>query len=541
MSATLAVVLAIAACLVVAVLVFWFLGKEKKLKQFYSQELDSHRGKAEEYRQLLTSKTEGVLGKAHIEAEQLIEEAKKTAQQLTSEARSKADLALEQSRQDLRSEQEEMTKLFARREDRLAQREDRLNQDKKELEKQTEHLTVQLAEIDNKVKTLDAVWAQHRQELTRISGLNEAEAKAELMATFEHEARLAAAARIRDIERDAQRDGEKRARKLIVTAMQRVASDQTAESTVAAVDLPSEEMKGRIIGREGRNIRTFEQVSGVNIIIDDTPGMVLLSCFDPVRREVARLALSDLVQDGRIHPTRIESAIARAEVEVEEIVRRAAEDALAEMKITDFSEDLIPVLGALRFRTSYGQNVLRHLVECGHLAAAMAAEMGLDIDICRRAAFLHDIGKALTHETDGSHALVGADLLRKHGESDDVVHAVAAHHNEIEPETVEAILVQVCDTCSGSRPGARRESLESYVQRLERLEEIALSHEGVDRVFAMQSGRDVRVMVRPGSVSDDDAAVLAQEVASQIEHELTYPGQIRVTVVRESRAIGIAH
>jgi ribonuclease Y len=322
----------------------------------------------------------------------------------------------------------------------------------------------------------------------------------------------------------------------VVNAIQRVASDQTSESVVSVLHLPSDEMKGRIIGREGRNIRAFEQVTGVNLIIDDTPEAVLLSCFDPVRREVARLALEALVLDGRIHPQRIEDQVERSQREVQTLCLRAAEDALAEVGITDLHPDLVPILGRLKYRTSYGQNVLRHLVESAHIAGLMAAELGLDVALLKRAAFLHDIGKALTHETEGSHAIVGADLCRRHGENDDVVHAIEAHHNEVEPQTVEAVLTQAADAVSGGRPGARRESLESYVKRLQRLEELARTHEGVQKVFAMQAGREVRVMVQPDVVDDLAAQVLARDIAKQVEEELTYPGQIRITVVRESRA-----
>ena len=295
-------------------------------------------------------------------------------------------------------------------------------------------------------------------------------------------------------------------------------------------------MKGRIIGREGRNIRAFEQVTGVNVMIDDTPEAVLLSCFDPVRRETARMTLTELVADGRIHPARIEEVHERSKSQIQAQCLRAAEDAMAEVGISDLHPALVPVLGTLRYRTSYGQNVLKHLVESAHIAGLMASELRLDVAHCKRAAFLHDIGKALTHEVEGSHAIVGADLARKYGEHADVVHAIEAHHGEVEVRTVEAVLVQAADAISGSRPGARRESIEAYVQRLERLEEIAGAREGVDKVFAMQAGREIRVMVAPDIVDDIEAQVLARDIAKQIEEELTYPGQIKVTVVRESRA-----
>ena len=318
------------------------------------------------------------------------------------------------------------------------------------------------------------------------------------MASVEHDAKRQAVLVARDIERQAVREATARAQMIVVGAIQRVASEQTSESVVSAVHLPGDDMKGRIIGREGRNIRAFEQVTGVNVMIDDTPESVLLSCFDPVRRETARITLTELVKDGRIHPARIEEVHERSKGQIQAHCLRAAEDAMAEVGISDLHPALVPVLGTLRYRTSYGQNVLKHLVESAHIAGLMAAELRLDVAQCKRAAFLHDIGKALTHEVEGSHAIIGADLARKYGENADVVHAIEAHHNEVEVQTAEAVLVQAADAISGSRPGARRESIEAYVQRLERLEEIARAREGVDKVFAMQAGREIRVMVAPG-------------------------------------------
>jgi ribonuclease Y len=377
--------------------------------------------------------------------------------------------------------------------------------------------------------------------LERISGLTADQAKVELLASVESTARRDAASLVRKIEAEAHAEGTDRARAIVVEAVQRVASEQTSETVVSVLHLPSDEMKGRIIGREGRNIRAFESVTGVNVIIDDTPEAVLLSCFDPVRREVGRITLEKLVLDGRIHPHRIEEIYETAKTEVDELCFRAARDALAEVGITDLDDRLIPTLGRLKYRTSYGQNVLGHLIETAHIAGVMASELGLEPALIKRSAFLHDIGKALTHEVEGSHAIIGADLLRKYGEDEAVAHAVEAHHNEVQPRTVEAVLTQAADACSAARPGARRESLETYVKRLQRIEEIAGSKPGVEKVFAMQSGREVRVMVLPNDVDDLAAGVIAREVAKQIEDELTYPGQIRVTVVRESRAIEVAH
>lgn len=394
-----------------------------------------------------------------------------------------------------------------------------------------------LAERD---RELEQAEQQRRRELERVAGLTAEAARGELVEAIEAQAKREAALLVRDIEAEARRTGEERARHIVVDAIQRVASEQTAESVVSVLHLPGDEMKGRIIGREGRNIRTFESVTGVNLIIDDTPEAVLLSCFDPVRREVGRLTLEKLVLDGRIHPHRIEEVYDLARQEVAQLCQRAAEDALVEVGITEIHPELVSLLGRLRYRTSYGQNVLKHLVESAHIAGIMAAELRLDVPTIKRCAFLHDIGKALTHEVEGSHAIVGADVARKYGESEDVVHAIEAHHNEVPPQTVEAVLTQASDACSGGRPGARRESLEAYVRRLERIEEIAGDRLGVERVFAMQAGREVRVMVRPDDVDDISASVLARDVAKQIEEELTYPGQIRVTVVRESRVTEIA-
>jgi ribonuclease Y len=398
----------------------------------------------------------------------------------------------------------------------------------------------QLEELKNELKsqrrTLADLEAEQHASLERIAGLTAEQAKAELVTAVTHDAKRQAVLLARDIERQAVREADARSQQIIVGAIQRLASELTSESVVSAVHLPGDDMKGRIIGREGRNIRAFEQVTGVNVMIDDTPEAVLLSCFDPVRRETARMTLTELVADGRIHPARIEEVHERSKSQIQAQCLRAAEDAMAEVGISDLHPALVPVLGTLRYRTSYGQNVLKHLVESAHIAGLMAAELRLDVAHCKRAAFLHDIGKALTHEVEGSHATVGADLARKYGEHADVVHAIEAHHNEVEVRTVEAVLVQAADAISGSRPGARRESIEAYVQRLERLEEIAGAREGVDKVFAMQAGREIRVMVAPDIVDDIEAQVLARDIAKQIEEELTYPGQIKVTVVRESRA-----
>ncbi|QHC01925.1 ribonuclease Y [Epidermidibacterium keratini] len=427
-----------------------------------------------------------------------------------------------------------------RRESRLAEREQRLDAELDRIEARSRDLEDAESAAKDRDAELDARERSITGELERIATLTADDAKAELLAAQESTIRRESALMARQIEQTATAEATTKAKAIVADAIARVASEQTAESVVAVMHLPSDDMKGRIIGREGRNIRAFETITGVNLIIDDTPEAVLLSCFDPVRREIGRLTLSRLVEDGRIHPHRIEEAYERSVGEVDEICQRAAEDALVEVGIDNLHPELMKLLGRLRFRTSYGQNVLLHLIETAHIAAAMAAELGVPVESVKRGAFLHDIGKAVTHEMEGSHALIGGELARKYGESEEVAHAIEAHHNEVMPQTIEAVLTQASDSCSGGRPGARRESVEAYAQRLERIEEIAGAKDGVEKVFAMQAGREVRVMVKPDEIDDAASAVLAREVAAQIEDELTYPGQIRVTVVRESRATEIA-
>ncbi|TDW93924.1 ribonuclease Y [Kribbella pratensis] len=469
-------------------------------------------------------------------AEDRASEVRRDADQRASDVRREAEAEAQSIRDDLREQRLEME----RRDHRLTEREERLDEQHRGIEERHAELTAQLAELEQRKQEIKDLEDERRRILEGVANLTTEQAKAELVAAIEDEAKRHAHTIVRDIERQALDEGETKARKIITGAVQRLASEQTSESVVSVVHLPSDDMKGRIIGREGRNIRSFEQTTGVNLIIDDTPEAVLLSCFDPVRRETARLTLDSLVLDGRIHPSRIEEIYERSKGEVAELCERAAEDAMADVGITDLHPELVRTMGLLRYRTSYGQNVLKHLIESAHIAGMMAAELGLDPKLCKRGAFLHDIGKALTHESEGSHAIVGADLARKYGENDDVVHCIEAHHNEVEVRTVEAVLTQAADAVSGGRPGARRESLEAYVQRLERLEEIAMHHEGVEKVFAMQAGREIRVMVLPDAVDDIAAQVMARDIAKQVEEELTYPGQIRVTVVRESRATEVA-
>jgi ribonuclease Y len=488
-----------------------------------------------------------VLEAARLEADTVLERAHKQAEADAEQLRTAARRSGEREVAVLASTTREQAAEVERRAARMDERErlhteevERLAERERQLAAASAALAAREAALVEREQALVEAEEQRRRELERVAGLTVEAARAELVEAIETQAKREAALLVRDIEADARGTAEQRARHIVVDAIQRVASEQTAESVVSVLHLPGDEMKGRIIGREGRNIRAFESVTGVNLIIDDTPEAVLLSCFDPVRREVGRLTLEKLVLDGRIHPHRIEEVHDLARQEVEQLCQRAAEDALVEVGITDIHPELATLLGRLRYRTSYGQNVLKHLVETAHIAGIMAAELRLDVPTIKRCAFLHDIGKALTHEVEGSHALIGADVARKYGEIEEVVHAIEAHHNEVPPQTIEAVLTQASDACSGGRPGARRESLEAYVKRLERIEEIAAGKLGVEKVFAMQAGREIRVMVKPDDVDDIGAAVLARDVAKQIEEELTYPGQIRVTVVRESRVTEIA-
>ncbi|MFN2560263.1 MAG: ribonuclease Y [Jatrophihabitans sp.] len=516
------------------------LAEAEGLRRAAEAEADATRRSARADADATHSQLAATLAEAREQAAELIAEARRTgaaqAAELTEEIQRQQDASAARSAR------------LDETEARLDARDNRLDQRAAELQAQAAELAALKDDLDRRLRQLDAdrgrltaELEQHRAELERIAGLSAEEAKAELLAGVEATARREAALLVRTIENEARAEGTERARSIVVEAVQRVASAQTTETVVSVLHLPAEEMKGRIIGREGRNIRSFEAVTGVNVLIDDTPEAVLLSCFDPVRREVGRLTLEKLILDGRIHPHRIEEAYEESVVEVDELCLRAARDAVADVGIGPVDERLMPTLGRLKYRTSYGQNVLGHLIETAHIAGVMAAELGIEPTLVKRCAFLHDIGKALTHEVEGSHAIIGAELLRKYGEDEAVAHAVEAHHNEVQPRTIEAVLTQASDTCSAARPGARRESLESYVKRLARIEEIASTRDGVEKVFAMQAGREVRVMVQPTEVDDLASAVMAREIAKQIEDELTYPGQIRVTVVRESRSTEIAH
>jgi ribonucrease Y len=420
--------------------------------------------------------------------------------------------------------------------------------------RETESLKTQHADVERRLQVLEdrernltqqseelkRAKRVQRRELERISGLSASQAKQLLLADVEQEARHQAGLRLQEIEAETKRDAERRARNILSVAMQRLAAKHSGDSTTRLVELPSDEMKGRIIGRDGRNIRALEKLVGVDVIIDETPSAVVLSSFDGVRREIARLTLERLIADGRINPALIEETYEHARAEIEARITEEGERAALEARTQGLDPELIHLLGQLKFRTSYGQNVLDHLVECSHLAGLIAAELGASVETARRAALLHDIGKAVTHEVEGPHAAVGANLARRHGEPEAVAHAMEAHHNEVEPRTVEAVIVQIADAVSGARPGARGDSLEEYVERLRELEEIAARHQGVERVYAMRAGREIRVIVDPGEIDDERAALISHEIAGAIEKEMEYPGQIKITVIRESRSTSYA-
>ncbi|MDR2109411.1 MAG: ribonuclease Y, partial [Coriobacteriales bacterium] len=425
-------------------------------------------------------------------------------------------------------------------ENRLLQREESIDKRAAGLDTREHQISSQAGQVEKRERELNAAYAEVQQSLERVAGLTPEQARKELLESVRSDVTREAATLIRDAEQQVRRESDKKSREILSLAIQRVAADHSAEHTVSSVTIPSEDIKGRIIGREGRNIRTFEQITGINLIIDDTPETVVISSFDPVRREIGRITLENLIADGRIHPARIEEMFNMATAFVTEQVQEAGDTAAFDAGVMDLHPELIKTLGRLKYRTSYGQNVLDHSLEVAYLAGVMAAELGLDPTAAKRAGLLHDLGKAIDHEIDGSHAVIGADLARRFGESPEIVHAIEAHHADVEPSTVLAVLIQAADAISAARPGARRESMESYIKRLEKLEGIANSHAGVERTYAMQAGREVRVMVEPERISDAEATVLAHDIARQIEDEMEYPGQIKVLVIRESRAADYA-
>ena len=477
---------------------------------------------------------------AEMRAKTLLQEAEREAEAARREALVGAKDEIHKMRSEAEAELKQRRVEIDKKDDRLSQRETSLDQRAESLTRKEQGLEQKEGQINTAREELDRLAERARGELERVAGMTAQDAKQSLIEDIGEEAKRDAMVLVRDIESQAREEADKRARKIIAIAMQRVASDLTTESTVTTVTLPNEDMKGRIIGREGRNIRAFEAATGTNLIIDDTPEAVVLSCFDPIRREMAKLTLEKLIGDGRIQPVRIEEVHEKSKAEIEREIREGGEWAVMETGITDMHPELVRVLGRLKFRTSYGQNVLKHVVEASHVAGMVAAELGTDIQLAKRCALLHDIGKAVTHEIEGSHAIIGAEIARRLKESPEVCHAIEAHHAEVEQRTIEAVITVVADAISGARPGARRETIESYVKRLARLEEIGMEFEGVDKVYAMQAGREVRVMVKPQDVDDLQAEVIARDVAKKIEEELQYPGQIRVTVIREIRSSAYA-
>jgi ribonucrease Y len=474
------------------------------------------------------------------EAERIQEDAHKQAEARKREALIEAKDEAYRLRAEIERENRDKRAEIQRLERRLAQKEEALERRLESTDKKERTLQHKESELAERDRELDTAMQKQRDELQRISGMSAEEARSLFLKTIEDESRRDAARLIRDIEDEAKRDGERRARQIITQAIQRCAVDQTSETTVSVVPLPNDEMKGRIIGREGRNIRAFETMTGVDLVIDDTPDTVVLSGFDPVRREVARIALTNLIVDGRIHPGRIEEMINKAQAEVDQRIIEAGEQAILDTGMTGVAPDVVRLLGKMKYRTSYGQNVLDHSVEVSHLCGLLAAEVGADVHLAKRAGLLHDLGKAVDHEVEGPHAVIGADLLRRYREDPAVILAVEAHHYDVEPTTLEAILVICADSISASRPGARRETLETYVKRLKKLEEIADSFQGVEKTFAVQAGREIRLIVRPEQIDDLAAIKLARETARRIEEEMQYPGQIKVTVIRETRAVDFA-
>ena len=443
-------------------------------------------------------------------------------------------------RSEMERENKERRSDIQRQERRLLQKEENLDRKIESFEKKEEHLAVRETFLSDSQAKVDALYQKQLGELERLSGLSTEDAKKELLQSVEEEVKHETAMLIKDLEQQAKEEADKKAREIISLAIQRCAADHVAETTVSVVALPNDEMKGRIIGREGRNIRTLETLTGIDLIIDDTPEAVIISGFDPVRREVARVALEKLINDGRIHPSRIEEMVEKAQKEVEQKIKEAGEQATFAVGVHGLHPELIKLLGRLKYRTSYGQNVLNHSVEVAHLAGLMASELGVDVVLAKRAGLLHDIGKAIDHEMEGSHVEIGMEIAKKYRESELVLNAIMAHHGDVEPKSVEAVLVAAADAVSAARPGARRETLESYLKRLTRLEEISESFEGVEKCFAVQAGREIRIMVKPDQIDDATSILLARDIAKKIEAEMEYPGQIKVVVIRETRNVNYA-
>ena len=484
--------------------------------------------------------TETKIGNAEEKAREIIDDALKSAEAKKREGLLEVKEESIRAKNELDKEIKERRAEVQRFERRVQQKEENVDKKADALEKKESVLSAREGELAKQRSEIAKLNEQRIQELERISGLTSEQAKDYLLKIVEDEVKHESAVMIKDMEARAKEEADKKAREYVVTAIQRCAADHVAEATVSVVPLPNDEMKGRIIGREGRNIRTLETLTGVDLIIDDTPEAITVSCFDPVRREIARLALEKLIQDGRIHPTRIEEMVEKAKREVDATIKAEGERAVFETNVHGLHPELIKLLGRMRYRTSYGQNVLNHSIEVCHLAGLLAAEIGANVAEAKRAGLLHDLGKSIDHEVEGSHVQIGVELARKYRESENVIHAIQAHHNDVEPQTVVACLVQAADAISAARPGARRENLENYIKRLEKLEEVTSSFPGVEKSYAIQAGREVRIMVKPDQVSEDQMVLLAREIAKKIEDELEYPGQIKVNLLRETKAIEYA-
>ncbi len=483
---------------------------------------------------------EAEIGSAEQKAKSILEAAEKDAKAKKREALLEAKEENQKLRSVLDAEIKDRRREVSNQEKRINQKEENLDKKTENLEKKEQTLNQKLKDVEGKMAELDQVKQQQMAELEKISGMTSEEAKVALIKDIEVQARHEAAIMVKEIEQQAKETAESNAKNIVASSIQKVAADHVAETTVSVVNLPSDEMKGRIIGREGRNIRTLEQLTGVDLIIDDTPEAVILSSFSPIRREVARLTLEKLIVDGRIQPARIEELVNKSQKEVDQIIKQEGENATFETNVHGLHPELIKLLGKLRYRTSYGQNVLKHSIEVSHLAGVMAGELGVDVALARRAGLLHDIGKAVDHEVEGSHISIGADIAKKYKENNDVIHAIMAHHGDVDAETLVAQLVQAADAISAARPGARRENLETYIKRLQQLEEIANGFDGVEKSYAIQAGREIRVMVKPEVVNDQGMILIAKDIAKKIESELEYPGQIRVSLIRETRAVDFA-
>ncbi len=484
--------------------------------------------------------SEAEIGSAEDEAKRIVDEALKDAESKKKEALLKAKEEIHRNRSDFDREVKERRSEISRQENRLHQKEATLDKKTDALEQKEANLSLKMKELDEEKDKLTELQGQERKKLEELSGLSAEEAKEYLLKNIESEVRHEAAIMVKDIEQEAKENADARAREIIGYAIQKCAADQVAETTVSVVALPNDEMKGRIIGREGRNIRALETLTGIDLIIDDTPEAVILSGFDPVRREIARITLEKLIVDGRIHPARIEETVERAKKEIEKTIKQAGEQATFDTNVQGLHPEIVKLLGKLRYRTSYGQNVLMHSTEVSYLSGLMAAELGADVTIAKRAGLLHDLGKAVDHEVEGSHVAIGVDIARKYGESFDVCHAIEAHHGDVQPQTLIACIVQAADAISAARPGARKENIENYIKRLQKLEEIANSFEGVDKSYAIQAGREIRIMVKPEVLSDEGMVLVARDIVKRIESELEYPGQIKVNLIRETRASDVA-